>query len=39
MAVDTTEPKPHSSGDAAFQILIDHSEYRLRNNGNLAMLR
>ena len=27
MAVDTTEPKLHSSGDAAFQILIDHSKY------------
>jgi hypothetical protein len=38
MAVDTTEPKPHSSGDAAFHILIDHSEYWLRNNGDLAML-
>jgi hypothetical protein len=37
MAVDTTEPKPHASGDDAFQILIDHSEY-WRNNGDLAML-
>jgi polysaccharide pyruvyl transferase WcaK-like protein len=38
MAVDTTQPKPHCSGDAAVQILIDHSEYWLRNNGDLAML-
>jgi polysaccharide pyruvyl transferase WcaK-like protein len=38
MAVDMTEPKPHSSGDDAFKILIDHSEYWLRNNGDLAML-
>jgi hypothetical protein len=38
MAVDTTEPKPHASGDDAFQILIDHGEDWLHNNGDLAML-
>src|SRR5688500_17582253 len=38
MAIDATEPKLHSSGDQVFRILIDHSEYWLRNNGDLAML-
>jgi polysaccharide pyruvyl transferase WcaK-like protein len=38
MAIDATEPKLHTSRDRAFRILIDHSEYWLRNNGDLAML-
>jgi polysaccharide pyruvyl transferase WcaK-like protein len=38
MAVDTTEPRLHSSEDHAFRILIENSEYWLRNNGDLAML-
>jgi polysaccharide pyruvyl transferase WcaK-like protein len=38
MAVDATEPKLHGSEDHAFRILIENSEYWLRNNGDLAML-
>jgi polysaccharide pyruvyl transferase WcaK-like protein len=38
MAVHATESKLHGRGDHAFRILIDNSEYWLRNNGDLAML-